>query len=150
MGSVAGGGAALEPVRLDNARWDHARWSVYLIRVMLIGDRGSGLKVGMVGTGTIASRMSGHARRFGAVEVLDVWTVAHNVEALGGALAWRLSEQYEARLQFAPEFDNPTAALRMLRPDTGVFSYEWFVDDQRVIDSVRRWALHPIAIPARP
>ena len=117
---------------------------------MLLDGRGSGLKVGMVGTGTIVSRLSDHARRLGAVEVLDAWAVAHNVEALGGALAWRLSKQYEARLQFAPEFDNPTAALRMLRPDNGVFSYEWFVDDQRVIDFVRRWALHPIAIPARP
>lgn len=149
MRSGAGGNESLTPIRLDAGKWGPARWSVYLIRVRL-GGSGSGLKVGMVGTGTIDARMSDHSRRFGEVEILDVWSVAHSVEPLDETLAWSLAEQYEARLQFAPEFDEPTVSLRMLRPDTGVFSYEWFVDDQRVIDSVRRWALHPVGIPARP
>lgn len=41
----------------------------------------------------------------------------------------------------------PTARLRRLRPDTLVYSYEWFEDDHRVTDAVDLWALPPVTLP---
>src|SRR6266545_3676597 len=51
-------------------------------------------------------------------------------------------EQYEARLQFAAEFVDPSARLRRLRPDSLVYSYEWFEDDARVLEAHRASARH--------
>ena len=41
----------------------------------------------------------------------------------------------------------PDERLRGLRPDTLVYSYEWFEDDNRVIDAVEQWALRPVTLP---
>ena len=57
------------------------------------------------------------------------------------------AQQYEARLQFAPEFAEPTAQLRRLRPDTLVYSYEWFVDDPLVVQAVEHHATIPVTLP---
>lgn len=139
----------LHPVALSPELWPTARWSVYLIRVQLLGDvSDTALKVGMVGTGTVASRMKDHARQFGEADLLNVWTLEHEVRELEEIIKWRIVEQYEAKLQHSPEFEHPGRPLRRLRPDTKVHSFEWFVDDNRVVDAVRLWALSPIAIPA--
>jgi hypothetical protein len=124
------------------------RWSVYLIRVDLDRHRlGSALKIGMVGSGTIARRLNEHRRTYGRVELVGVWTLVHAARRLDRVSAWRLVEQYEARLQFAPEYVDPYARLRRLRPDGQLYSYEWFEDDQRVVDAVERFALQPVTLP---
>src|SRR6266508_6994893 len=56
-------------------------------------------------------------------------------------------EQYEARLQFAAEFVDPSARLRRLRPDSLVYSYEWFEDDARVLEAIERSAHLPVTLP---
>jgi hypothetical protein len=105
------------------------------------------LKIGMVGSGTVGARLRSHDKQFGPADVLSVWSMADACEHLDELASWRLTEQYEARLQFAAEFKEPTARLRRLRPDTLVYSYEWFEDDQRVIDAVAEWALRPVTLP---
>lgn len=107
----------------------------------------SALKIGMVGSGTVGSRLRRHEQTFGSAEVLSTWSLAHATVQLDEVASWRLTEQYEARLQFAAEFAEPTARLRRLRPDTLVYSYEWFEDDHQVIDAVDQWALRPVTLP---
>lgn len=135
------------PMRLANHEHDEARWSVYLIRVHLESSASSALKIGMVGTGTLRRRLAQHEKRFGTPRVLAVWSLAHAATRLDEEHAWRLVEQYEARLQFAPEFVEPSDRLRRLRPDTLVYSYEWFEDDSRVVEAVERHALAPVTLP---
>lgn len=101
----------------------------------------------MVGTGTISDRVASHTKEFGASEVLAVWTLAHAITAPSSLTSWRIVEQLEARLQYAPEFQHPEIRLRVPRPGDGAHSYEWFVDDQRVLDAVSRWAAVPVAVP---
>ena len=79
--------------------------------------------------------------------MLAVWSLAEAAARLDDDHAWRVVEQFEARLQFAPEFVDPSARLRRLRPDTSVFSYEWFVDDPRIVDAVERYATSPVTLP---
>ena len=110
-------------------------------------QQASALKVGMVGSGTVGSRLQSHERQFGPATVLSAWSLAHATARLDEVASWRLTEQYEARLQFAPEFTEPTARLRRLRPDTRTYSYEWFEDDSRVIDAVHDWAMRPVTLP---
>lgn len=137
-----------EPRRLSNREWREARWSVYLMRFDLAArGQAPALKVGMVGSGSVGSRLKSHERQFGPAEVLASWSLAHATADLGEVASWRLTEQYEARLQFAAEFAEPTARLRRLRPDTLVYSYEWFEDDDRVIGAVHHWALRPVTLP---
>jgi hypothetical protein len=125
-----------------------ARWSVYLVRFDLTRHhQPSALKIGMVGSGTVSSRLQSHEVQFGPASVLSVWSLAHATARLGEVPSWRLVEQYEARLQFAPEFADPTARLRRLRPDTLVYSYEWFEDDGRVVDAFEEWATQPVTLP---
>jgi hypothetical protein len=139
---------AVTPRRVARDDWLGATWSVYLIRVALDQHgQDRALKVGMVGSGTIEARMRDHARHFGRCEILSVWTVAHGAGSLDEVAAWRLTEQYEARLQFAPEFRDPSARLCRLRPDTLVYSYEWFADDERVIHAIEEWAESPVTLP---
>jgi hypothetical protein len=139
---------SVDPRRLPPNEWIDARWSVYLMRFDLV-QRGQApaLKVGMVGSGTVGSMVRSHQRQFGPAEVLSTWSLAHATAQLDELASWRLTEQYEARLQFAAEFAHPTARLRRLRPDTLVYSYEWFEDDDRVIDAVDLWALRPVTLP---
>ena len=146
MSSPDGYTFTAEPRELAPEAWLHAQWSVYLMRFDL-RSLAPALKIGMVGSGTVGTRLQSHLRQFGPAEVLSVWTVADAAEQLHEVAKWRLTEQYEARLQFAPEFLHPSARLRRLRPDTQVYSYEWFEDDHRVIDAVRRWALSPVTLP---
>ncbi len=90
---------------------EHCRWSVYLIRVDLVRPSvARALKIGMVGSGTVGHRLAEHTRAYGPVELVDVWTLAHAVRRLDDTSAWRVVEQYEARLQFAPEFVDPLPA----------------------------------------
>ena len=105
------------------------------------------LKIGMVGSGTVGFRLRDHEKQFSPAKILSVWSMAGACTQLDELASWRLTEQYEARLQFAAEFAEPTARLRRLRPDTLVYSYEWFEDDHRVIDAVGHWALHPVTLP---
>ncbi|MGQ0608184.1 MAG: hypothetical protein ACT4OQ_06965 [Chloroflexota bacterium] len=56
-------------------------------------------------------------------------------------------EQYEARLQFAAEFVEPSARLRRLRPDSLVYSYEWFEDDARVLEAIEPFAHLRVTLP---
>jgi hypothetical protein len=125
------------------------RWCVYLMRIDLKRHRlPSALKLGMVGSGTVGQRRRRHENHFGDVELLGVWTLAHDAQRLEKEISgWRLVEQYEARLQFAQEFEDPTLRLRRLNPDGLLYSYEWFEDDQRVIDAIRRMALKPVSLP---
>lgn len=124
------------------------RWSVYVVRVDLTHrDQPSALKIGMVGSGTVGQRLRSHDRVFGTTELLDVWTLSHAASQLEEDPAWRLVEQYEARLQFAAEFVDPSARLRRLRPDTLVYSYEWFEDDPRVLEAIERYAHLPVTLP---
>jgi hypothetical protein len=88
-----------------------------------------------------------HSRRYGNTELLDAWSLAHAVRNLDVDRAWRLVEQFEARLQFAPEFLDPQARTRRLRPDTMVYSYEWFEDDPSILEAVERVAPHPVTLP---
>lgn len=144
----AGKAFMAEPQRLAPDDTMGARWSVYLMRFGLERRaQAPALKVGMVGSGTIESRLRSHERQFGLAGVLSAWSLAHAAYRLDEVASWRLTEQYEARLQFAPEFAHPNARLRRLRPDTGVYSYEWFEDDPRVIDAVEAWALRPVTLP---
>lgn len=136
----------VSPVLLADGERDGARWSVYLIRVQLPASA-SALKIGMVGTGTLRRRLAQHQRQFGTPEVIAVWSLAEAAARLHEQHAWRMVEQYEARLQFAPEFVEPTDRLRRLRPDTLVYSYEWFEDDPKVIEAVERFALAPVTLP---
>ncbi|HAS12109.1 MAG TPA: hypothetical protein DCS55_16575 [Acidimicrobiaceae bacterium] len=146
--SGAGKTFTAEPQRLLPEGSASARWSVYLMRFDLAHwAQAPALKVGMVGSGTIESRLRSHERQFGPAQVLSTWSLAHAAIHLDEVASWRLTEQYEARLQFAPEFAHPTARLRRLRPDTHVYSYEWFEDDPRVIDAVESWALRPVTLP---
>jgi len=85
--------------------------------------------------------------QFGPATVLSGWSLDHAAAHLDEVASWRLTEQFEARLQFAPEFAEPTARLWRLRPDTLVYSYEWFEDDERVIDAVNSRALRPVTLP---
>jgi hypothetical protein len=146
--SSAGETFTVEPRRLAPNEWFDARWSVYLMRFDL-AQRGQApaLKIGMVGSGTVGSRVRSHQRQFGPAGVISTWSLAHATAQLDELASWRLTEQYEARLQFAAEFAYPTARLRRLRPDTLVYSYEWFEDDHRVIDAVDQWALRPVTLP---
>lgn len=137
-----------EPRRLRPDELMGERWAVYLMRFDLTHrQQPAALKVGMVGSGTIGSRLQSHQVQFGPAKVLSAWSLAHATARLEEVAAWRLTEQYEARLQFAPEFTEPTARLRRLRPDTLVYSYEWFEDDRRVIDAVDEWAMQPVTLP---
>ena len=72
--------------------------------------------------------------------MIAVWSLAYTPRPrLNEEHAWRLVEQYEARLlEFVPEFVEPSDRLRRLRPDTLVYSYsyEWFEDDP---GSSRQW-----------
>jgi hypothetical protein len=139
---------AVVPRPVAQHEWLPAKWCVYLIRVALEQHgQEPALKVGMVGSGTIEARMRDHGRRFGTPEILSVWSVAHAAASLEEVAAWRLTEQYEARLQFAPEFREPSARLRRLRPDTLVYSYEWFENDERVIRAIEEWAERPVTLP---
>lgn len=124
------------------------RWSVYVARVDL-AHRGQprALKIGMVGSGTIGQRLRDHAKDFGPNELLAAWTLSHAVSQFDDDPAWRLVEQYEARLQFAAEFVDPSVRLRRLRPDSLVYSYEWFEDDARVLEAVERYAHLPVTLP---
>jgi hypothetical protein len=132
---------------LDDATHTH-QWSIYVIRFDLaLRDQPPALKIGMVGSGTIGHRLRDHERNFGPNELLDAWTLSHVVSQFDGDPAWRIVEQYEARLQFAPEFVEPGARLRRLRPDTLVYSYEWFEDDPRVLEAVERYAHLPVTLP---
>jgi hypothetical protein len=130
---------------------DHApafSWSIYVIRVDLVRHaQTSALKIGMVGTGTIGQRLKSHDWNFGPTELLDAWTLSHAVSQIGEDPAWRLVEQYEARLQFAAEFVDPSARLRRLRPDSLGYSFEWFEDDPRVLDAIERFANLPVTLP---
>ena len=138
----------VEPRPLRVTEFAEARWSVYLMRFDLSHrDQRPALKIGMVGTGTIAARTRSHRNQFGPSEVLEAWSVAEGIGPLDELAKWRLTEQYEARLQFAPEFAHPTARLRRLRPDSRVYSYEWFEDDPRVIESIKEWALRAVTLP---
>ena len=119
-------------------RFDLAQWG-----------QAPALKVGMVGSGTVGSRMRSHQRQVGPTRVISTWSLAHATAQLEELASWRLTEQYEARLQFAAEFAYPEARLRRLRPDTLVYSYEWFEDDHRVTDAVDQWALRPVTLPPR-
>lgn len=124
------------------------RWSMYVVRVDLVRHgQPSALKIGMVGPGTLGQRLRSHDRTFGPTELLDAWTLSHAVSQLDEDPAWRLVEQYEARLQFAAEFVDPSARLRRLRPDSLVYSYEWFEDDARVLEAVERFAHLPVTLP---
>lgn len=124
------------------------RWSIYVVRVDLVRHgQPSALKIGMVGSGTLGQRLASHGRTFGPTELLDVWTLSHAVSKLDEDPAWRLVEQYEARLQFAAEFVDPSSRLRRLRPDSLVYSYEWFEDDTRVLEAVERFAHLPVTLP---
>jgi hypothetical protein len=135
------------PRRIADLEARESRWSVYLIRVQLDGSPPA-LKIGMVGSSTIGDRLRRHGTRFGPVELLDVWTVAHATAGIDDELSrWRLVEQYEARLQFAPEFVDPSARLRRLEPVRRLYSYEWFDDDPRVVDAVRGCAERPVTLP---
>lgn len=137
-----------EPRQLPPDEVMDARWSVYLMRFDLTHRQQlPALKIGMVGSGTISSRLRSHQLQFGPATVLAGWSLDHAAAHLDEVASWRLTEQYEARLQFAPEFAEPTARLRRLRPDTLVYSYEWFEDDERVIDAVNSWALRPVTLP---
>lgn len=136
------------PRRLNLVEASLARWSIYVVRVDLAHrDQMPAIKIGMVGSGTIGQRLRDHARDFGPSELLDAWTLAHAVRHFVGDPAWRLVEQYEARLQFAPEFVDPSARLRRLRPDSLGYSYEWFEDDPRVLEAIERFAHLPITLP---
>jgi hypothetical protein len=144
----AGESYTVEPRRVGPNEWIDARWSVYLMRFDLAQrEQAPALKIGMVGSGTVGSRLRVRQRQFGPAEVISTWSVAHATAQLDELASWRLTEQYEARLQFAAEFAHPTARLRRLRPDTLVYSYEWFEDDDRVIDAVEHWALRPVTLP---
>lgn len=148
MSGDLGAAFTVVPRRVDPAAWMESRWSVYLIRVSLARhEQVSAIKIGMVGSGSVAARIRQHQKQFGPTEVLSVWTVAHAAALLEEVPAWRLTEQFEARLQFAAEFLVPDERLRRLRPDTLVYSYEWFEDDNRVIDAVEQWALRPVTLP---
>lgn len=137
-----------EPQRLLPDEAASAQWSVYLMRFdRAHQEQARALKVGMVGSGTIESRLRSHERQFCPALVLSAWSLAHVVVHLDEVASWRLTEQYEARLQFAPEFAHPTARLRRLRPDTHVYSYECFEDDRRVIEAVEAWAPRPVTLP---
>lgn len=145
---TAGDAFTVEPRQLAPNGWMDAGWSVYLMRFDL-AQRGQApaLKIGMVGSGTIGARLRSHQRQFGPADVISAWSLAHATRQLDELASWRVTEQYEARLQFAAEFAHPAARLRRLRPDTLVYSYEWFEDDDRVIDAVERWALRPVTLP---
>jgi hypothetical protein len=124
------------------------RWSIYVVRIDLTRhDQAPALKIGMVGTRTIGERLALHAAAFGETKLRAAWTLAHEVNELADLQSWRLVEQYEARLQFAPEFDNPHSRLRRLRPDTRVYSFEWFEDDESVLNAVKRVAPLPVTLP---
>lgn len=123
------------------------RWSIYVVRVDLVHHgQPSALKIGVVGSGTIGQRLRSLDRTFGPTELLDAWTLSHAVSQLDADPAWRLVEQYEARLQFAAEFVDASARLRRLRPDL-VYSYEWFEDDARVLEAIERYAHLPVTLP---
>ena len=47
----------------------------------------------------------------GPAAVLSTWSVAHASAQLDEVASWRLTEQYEARLQFAAEFAEPTSGF---------------------------------------
>lgn len=124
------------------------RWSVYVVRVDLTHlGQPAALKIGMVGSGTVGQRLRSHDRTFGPTQLLDAWTLSHAVRQLDEDPAWRLVEQYEARLQFAAELVEPSARLRRLRPDSLVYSYEWFEDDARVREAIERFAHLPVTLP---
>jgi hypothetical protein len=136
------------PRRLKLEEADDAKWSIYVVRVNLTRyDQPSALKIGMVGNGTIGERRDEHNKKYGETELLDAWTLAHAVSGLPDPQGWRVVEQYEARLQFAPEFIDPQARLRRLRPDTLVYSFEWFEDDDRILQAVERYAPLPVTLP---
>jgi hypothetical protein len=99
--------ARVVPVKLNDDQHVDARWSVYLVRLHL-AEGSTALKVGMVGTGTLGQRLARHRIQFGTPEVIAVWSLADAAERLEEAHAWRMVERYEARLQFAPEFDEPS------------------------------------------
>ena len=44
------------------------------------------------------------------------------------------------------ELVGPSDRLRRLRPDTLVYSYEWFEDDPRVVEAGDRYALAPVTL----
>jgi hypothetical protein len=138
----------VRPVRVPDADTENAMWSVYLIRVDLAQFQAPpALKIGMVGTSTVKQRLARHRKEFGEPTLLAVWTLQDAVGVLDPDHAWRVVEQYEARLQFAAEFVLPAAGLRLLRPGTRVYSYEWFEDNPIVIDAVERYALWPVTLP---
>jgi hypothetical protein len=138
----------VQPIRVPDADAENARWSVYLIRVDLEQfQAGPALKIGMVGTSTVKERLARHKTEFGEPTLLAVWSLEGAVAVLEPAHRWRVVEQYEARLQFAADFVLPAARLRLLRPGTRVYSYEWFEDNPIVIDAVERYALWPVTLP---
>jgi hypothetical protein len=80
--------------------------------------------------------------------VLDTWTLTHAVSQFDVDPAWRLVEQYEARLQFALEFVDPGARLGRLRPDSLVYSYtSGSRTNSRVLEAVERYAHLPVTLP---
>jgi hypothetical protein len=130
------------PERLDSPAALASNWSIYVVRFPLV----PALKIGMVGTGTIAQRLAHHTRTYGPCELLRAWSLAHSASQLEEPRARSLVEQYEARLQFAAEIAEPDARLRRLRPDAA-FSLEWFEDDPRVLTAVDQIAPLPITLP---
>lgn len=136
------------PRRLAVEEARPCRWSVYVVRVDLTRHhQAPAIKIGMVGTGTIGERLAVHTATYGQTELLDAWTLPHALGELPYPQPWRLVEQYEAGLQFAPEFAYPDARLRRLRADTLVYSFEWFEDDERVVDAVAWQAPLPVTLP---
>jgi hypothetical protein len=137
------------PRRIDVVEPDPTnRWSIYVIRVDLTRyEQTRALKIGMVGTGTIAQRLATHRKALGPVELVEAWSLEDDASLLAEIPAWRLVEQYEARLQFAPEFAYPAARLRRLNPVGDSYSYEWFENDDRVVDAVAQNAPLPVTLP---
>lgn len=136
------------PQRADIGATVGLNWAVYIIRVDLPPSRGgTALKIGMVGSGSIDKRLATHSRQQGPVELVDLWSVSHAARFLHEAAAWKLTEQYECRLQFAPEFADTSARRRRLLPGTNKFSYEWFEDHDDVLAAVAAVAPRPIHLP---
>lgn len=136
------------PRRLSLDEAPPYRWSIYVVWVDLSRfDMKPAIKIGMVGAGTIGNRVNEHHKVYGENKLRAAWTLTDAVSELPDPQNWRIVEQYEARLQFAPEFVNPDARLRRLRPDTLVYSYEWFEDDPLVLQAVEQYAPLPVTLP---
>ena len=137
------------PVRVtDDAAAKNARWSVYLIRVDLQRFQApSALKIGMVGTSTVKQRLARHQSQFGKPTPSRCGRSrtrsAPSIQTTPGGSSSSTRHASSSR----PSSPLPSARLRRLRPDTLVYSYEWFEDDPIVIEAVEGSALLPVTLP---